>query len=217
MATICFSSPGSLPGETELTQLYNALPLLTNGPLPLLLDELPTDGLIPNSERYILGPVSLEHFEPRIAPSIAAFHLGAEGQLAQYQTPKGRLTLAIFAYPTPGIARERYEEFAKIPGAVAKRAGPMVAVTIQPPDADAAEKVLAQVRYEANVTLNETPPVSAKQVGGMLMSIFALAGIVLFLCLIGGIGFGTFRVILRKWGWMAEEDEAMTVLHLGNK
>ncbi|MGH7868469.1 MAG: hypothetical protein ACREP9_12805, partial [Candidatus Dormibacteraceae bacterium] len=131
--------------------------------------------------------------------------------------PKGKLTLAIFSYPTPGIARERYEEFAKIPGAVVKRAGPMVAVTIQPPDADAAERVLALVRYEANVTLNETPPVNAKQISGMLLSIFALAGLVLLLCLIAGIGFGAFRVLLRKMGWNPEERDAMIVLHLGNK
>jgi hypothetical protein len=208
---------GSLPGQAELTQLYNALPLLEQSPLPLLMEELPDEGLIPNSERYILGPVSLKHFESRIAPSIAAFHLGAEAQSGQYQTPKGKLTLVIFNYPTPGIARERYEEFAKIPGAVAKRAGPMVAVTIEPPDADAAERVLAQVRYAANVTLNETPPVNAKQVGGMLMSIVALSGLILCLCLVAGVGFGAFRVVLRKLGWNQEEHEAMIVLDLGNK
>ena len=176
--------------------------------LPLLIEALPADGLIPNSERYILGPVSLDHFAPGIAPSIAAFHLGAEAQVGQYQTPKGKLTLAIFDYPTAGIARERYDEFQKIPGAVVKRAGPLVAVTIQPPDADAAERVLAQVRYADNVTLNAAPPVTAKQVGTMMMSIFGLAGVILFLCLIGGIGFGTFRVILRKWGWMTEESRS---------
>ena len=94
---------------------------------------LAAEGLIPNSERYILGPVSLQRFVPPIAPSVAAFHFGAEAQSGQYQTPKGKLTLAIFDYPTPNMARERYDEFAKIPGAVAKRAGSLVAVTVQPP------------------------------------------------------------------------------------
>ena len=43
------------------------------------MTDLPADGLIPNSERYILGPVSLDRFEPRIPPSVAAFHLGSRG------------------------------------------------------------------------------------------------------------------------------------------
>ena len=209
-----FQFTGSVPGEPELSQLYNVIPNWEDAPLPLLMDELPDADLIPNSERYVLGPVSLERFEPRIAPSVAAFHLGAEAQTGQYQTSKGKMILAIFNYPTPNIARQQYDEFAKIPGAVAKRAGPMVAITILPPDADAAERVLAQVRYDAKVTLNEAPPITAKQVGGTLMSIIALAGIVLSLCLIAGIGFGAFRVILRKFGWNPEERQAMIVLHL---
>lgn len=208
---------GSLPGEAELKQLYDQLPRLEESALPLLIEALPPEGLIPNSERYILGPVSLQRFDPAIAPSIAAFHLGAEGQAGQYQTPKGKLTLAIFEYPTPNMARDRYEEFAKIPGAVAKRAGSLVAVTVNPPDADAAERVLGQVRYDANVTLNEQPPVTAQQVSNMILSVIALAGGILFLCVVGGVGFGAFRVILRKLGWLTEEANEMIVLHLGNK
>lgn len=207
----------ALPNQAELDQLYDQLPQLTQSALPLLVDALPAEGLIPNSERYILGPVSLQRFDPAVAPSVAAFHLGAEGQLGQYQTPKGKLTLAIFDYPTPNIARAQYEEFAKIPGAVAKRAGPLVAVTIHPPDPDAAERVLAQVRYDANVTLNEQPPVTAKQVSNMILTIIALAGAILLLCVISGIGFGLFRVILRKLGWLTEEANEMIVLHLNSK
>ena len=212
-----FQLTGAVPGEADLGQIYAQLPMFENSALPLLIDALPSSGLIPNSERYILGPVSLQRFEPRIAPSVAAFHLGAEGQFGQYQTPKGPLKLLVFEYPTPNMARERFDEFEKIPGAMAKRAGSLVAVTIQPPDADAAERVLAQVRYTANVTMNEVPPVDAKQVGGMLLSVIALAGILLGMCLIAGIGFGAFRVILRKLGWGTGEPEPMIELHLSNK
>jgi len=212
-----FQLTGSVPGDAELNQIYDQLPLFENSSLPLLVDALPPSGLIPNSERYILGPVSLQRFEPRIAPSLAAFHLGAEAQLGQYQTPKGKLILTVFDYPTPNMARERFDEFEKIPGAVAKRAGPLVAVTIQPPDPDEAERVLAQVRYTANITMNENAPINAKQVGGMLMSIIALAGLILGLCLVAGIGFGAFRVILRKLGWSTGEAGEMITLHLGSK
>jgi hypothetical protein len=65
--------------------------------------------------------------------------------------------------------------------------------------------------------MNEVPPVNPKQVGGMLMSIIALAGLILGLCLVAGIGFGAFRVLLRKLGWSADEGESMITLHLSNK
>lgn len=208
---------GSIPPQADLEQLYDQLPLLEQSSMPLVLDALPTQGLIPNSERYILGPVSLQRFEPSIPPSVAAFHFDAEAQTGQYQTPKGKMTLAIFSYPSASIAKEQYPEFAKLPGAVAKRAGPMIAVTVNPPDADAAERVLAQVKYASSVTMNQMPPVNGKQVGGMILSIMMLAGIILFICVVAGIGFGTFRVVFRKLGWLTDESTALTTLHLSNK
>src|SRR5262249_52849525 len=141
-----FQFTGGIPMTSDLEAFYAQLPRLEQSTLPALMTFLPPTGLVPNSERYVVGPVSLERFEPRIAPSVAAFHLGAEAQLAKYQTAKGLLSLAIFNYPTPGMARDRYPEFAMVPGAVAKRLGPLVAVTVAPPDADAAERILAQVK-----------------------------------------------------------------------
>ncbi len=155
-----FQVAGAVPEQKDLELLFSQLPQLDNAPLPALASNLPQDGLIPDSERYILGPASLARFEPRIAPSLAAFHLGTEGQLGRYRTPKGDLTLVIFSYPTPNIARERQEAFQKLPGAVAKRSGPLVAVIVQPPDPDAAERVLAGVQYAGHLTLNEKVPVN---------------------------------------------------------
>src|SRR5262249_33159012 len=132
---------GAAPADVT-DQILAAVPKLERAPLPALTGFLPAEGLVANSERYVVGPVSLERFEPRIAPSLAAFHLGAEAQLAKYKTPKGEMLLAIFNYPTPNMARERSEEFQKIPGAVVKRTGPLVAAILSPPDADSAERLL---------------------------------------------------------------------------
>jgi len=212
-----FQFTGSVPLQADLQPVYAALPRLEQSPLPALMSFLPSTNLIPNSERYVLGPVSLERFEPRIAPSVAAFHLGAEGQLAKYKSPKGPLSLAIFYYPTPNMARERLEEFHKIPGAMVKRAGPLVAVTIDPPDLDSAERLLAQVKYEANLTWSQKVPTN--EVRGFarnLVSIFILAGIVLGMCLVAGVAFGGFRVLARKLGRPMEPD-AMITLDLDGK
>ncbi len=202
------------PEAAELEQLYARLPRLEQSPLPALMGFLPADGLVPNSERYIVGPVSLERFEPRIGPTVAGFHLGSEAQIGKYKTKKGLLTLAIFEYPTPGLARERAEEFQKIPDALVKRTGSLVAVTVAPPDTDAAERVLAQVNYEANVTWNEKVPVeAAKGMASLLLNIFILSGVLALLSVIVGIGFGGFRIVARKMG-RKEEFDAMIVLGL---
>jgi hypothetical protein len=212
-----FQFTGSVPGEPELNPIYFSLPRLEQGPLPAVAGYLPPEGLIPNSERYILGPVSLERFEPRVSPSLAAFHLGSEGQLGRYKTPQGELTLLIFNYPTPSLARERAEQFQKLPGVMAKRTGPLVALVVQPPDLDAAERILARIRYQANLTLNTRPPQDFNLgLSNMILSIMALAGVLIGLSLIVGIGFGGFRILLRKLGWR-EDVGTLTVLRIDHR
>jgi len=202
-----FQVSGEVPEQTDLDLLFSKLTQLDNAPLPALAANLPADGLIPNSQRYILGPASLARFEPRIAPSLAAFHFGTEAQLGRYRTPKGDLTLAIFSYPTPNIARERVEEFSKTPGTMAKRTGPLVAVIVQPPDPDAAERVLAGVQYAGNLTLNETVAGNpVQQMGKLVYNGFVLAGLLGAFSIIVGIGFGGFRVLRKKFGKPGHDD-----------
>jgi hypothetical protein len=208
---------GAVPPDADLQPVYAQLPKLEQSPLPALVGYLPAAGLIPNSERYVLGPVSLDRFETRIAPSVAAFHLGAEGQLGKYNSPRGPLSLAIFNYPTPNMARERLAEFQKIPGAMAKRAGPLVAVTIDPPDLDSAERLLAQVKYEASLTLTQKVPVNeVKSFAKTLLNAFLLIGVVFGLCIVAGIALGGYKVLARKMGRRVEPD-AMITLGLDGK
>ncbi|HEX5431601.1 MAG TPA: DUF6599 family protein [Bryobacteraceae bacterium] len=213
-----FEFKGGQPTQAELTHLYGVIPKLENSPLPALMDFLPTQNLIPNSQRYVLGPVSLARFDPGIPPSVAAFHLDSEAQIGTYRTDKGPMTMAIFSYPTPGIARQQDAGFQKIQGAVVKRSGPLVAVILHPQDANAAESTLALVRYEQNLTLNERPPgEEVRDDAQVMLNIFAFAGILLGMCIIAGIGFGAFRVLLRKLGWKGGQPEPLIVLRLGEK
>ena len=67
----------------DLPQLADAsLPHVSHTSVPILNTYLPPKGLVPRSERYILGPVSLERFESRIAPSVAALKWNAPQRLA---------------------------------------------------------------------------------------------------------------------------------------
>jgi hypothetical protein len=210
-----FQVSGEVPPRADLDPLLAQLPKLEQSPMPILTGYLPAAGLEPNSERYILGPVSLERFDPQISPASAGFHLGAEGQLGKYRTPKGEMTLVLFNYPTPNMARERFEELQKQPGVVPKRAGPIVAAIAGNPDANEAEKLLSAIKYEANLTWNEKPPEdNVKKTASAILAMFALAGLFIGASIILGIGFGGFKVLRRKLG-KTEEPDAMITLGIG--
>ena len=123
---------GYKPAAPELGEVVAELRNVDTTALPTLPGFLPLENLVPNSERYIVGPAGLAKFDPGIPPSVAAFHMGAEAQLGVFHSPKGDMALAIFNYPTPQIAMQRIGDFERIPGAVAKRSGPFVAVILSP-------------------------------------------------------------------------------------
>ena len=209
-----FQLTGDVPDLNVVESLYNGLAKLDSSPLPPLISDLPPEDLIANSERYIIGPVSLDRFEPRIPPSVAAFHLSAEAILGKYSTAKGPLTLLVFHYPTPNIARERTAELQKIPGAVARRVGVLVAVTIAPPDQDEAERILSRVRYDTNLTLNEPAPgVEVRDKVRFILNVFVFAGLLILVCLAAGFGFGGYRALRRKLRH-GDDPDAMITLHL---
>ncbi len=204
---------GRAPTVAELTPTLQALPRLEQSPLPALMTYLPSEGLIPNSERYILGPVSLEKFEPRIAPSLAAFHLGAEGQLARYKlATDGETKLAIFSYPTPSMARDRAEAFSKLEGAIVKRTGSLVALVLPPSDPDAAERLLAKVNHQISLTFNETPKeVKAKGFLGMVNSAIIFSFIMMGFCLVAGVALGGLTVLRRRLSKKDKQEEMITL------
>ena len=210
-----FQVTGDVP--TDLSALYANLPKLEQSPLPALYGDLPKEDLIPNSERYVVGPVSLDRFFRGISPSTAGFHAGAEAQVGKYTTDKGPLTLAVFEYPTPNMARERADLFQKVPGAITRRVGPLVAVTINPPDADAAERILSRVRYDTNITWNEqVPGQDVKVKTKFILNIIFSAGILIVGCFLAGLLYGGVRVLAKKLN-KGEDPEAMITLHLGGK
>src|SRR5208337_1976052 len=130
------SFAGYKPSKEELDALFGSLHNVDLTVLPVLPSYLPSDGLVPNSERYILGPATLQKFAPGIPPSLAAFHFGAEAHMGSFRNAKGDAPVIVFNYPTPKIAMQRAIEFQKLSGAVAKRSGPLVAVVLEPRDPD---------------------------------------------------------------------------------
>ena len=210
------SFEGWRPENALLTTVVEGLKQVDNSSLPVLVTYLPSQDLVPNSERYVEGPEALQKFYPGIPPSTAAFHLSAEAQVGSFRSPAGDLKLAIFNYPTPQIAMQQTGEFQKLGGAMVKRSGPLVAVILQPANADAAEKLLALVRYQADVTLNERVSTRRDNIGNLVINAFILIGILLCFSVVGGLAVGGVRAILRRGG-RGDEADAMIVLHLSDR
>jgi hypothetical protein len=207
-----FSFAGYKPTAADLLALRATLHNVDDTNLPALPGFFPKD-VAPNSERYILGPNSLQKFMPALPPSVAAFHLGAEGQAGVFHSSKGEIPLAVFNYPTHQIAMQREGEFGKIPGAMVKRSGPLVAVVLSPTDPDSAERLLAQVRYQASVTRDEYVPTRRDNIGVLVISAFKLIGILLVFAVASGLGVGGLRAFRRRGG-RGDEADALTTLHL---
>jgi hypothetical protein len=208
---------GRIPKINEIQELFVYLPRVDQSALPALRNFLPTENRIDGSERYVVGPAGLAKFENRISPSTAAFSQGAEAQLATFKSPAGNLNLAIFAYPTPQIAREKASEFQNIPGAVVKRSVSLVAVTILPPSADEAERLLAKVTYTVNITRVDNPKNNVQSLGSFIISVFILIGVLIGLTIFAGLAFALARILRRKWNPNADADDAMLTLHLEDR
>jgi hypothetical protein len=209
------SFSGHKPETADLSGLFEGLRNVDTTVLPTLPAYLPAEGRVSNSERYITGPASLWKFCPGIAPSVAAFHYGAEGQWGVFHSPKGDIGMVIFNYPTPQIAMQKESDFRGIPGGnLVKRSGPLVAVVLSPTDPDAAERLLSLVKYEASVTLNQWVPSHRDNIGNLVINAFILIGILLAFSVVSGLAFGGLRAFRRR-GNRGDEADALTTLRLG--
>jgi hypothetical protein len=202
----------------DLAKLAAAFPHISHATLPILPDYLPTKDRVPGAERYILGPVGLRSLAPSIPESLAGFQYSPEAAFARYRTRKGDQFLVIFSYPTPQIAREEATGLEKAAIGSVKRTGPFVAVIPNPPDPDAAQKLLANINYKALVSWNEPIPIPIRpqSIGQMILAIIELAGIVVGFCVLSGLAFGGYRILSRRFGHSGAGD-SIILLDLRDK
>jgi len=204
------------PKPEELNHIIGTVPLYAQSRLPTLPKYLP-EGAEPNSERYVTGPESLARFAPSIPPSTAAFHFDAEAELAKYPGKGGKsTTLVVFTYPTMEMARDRIGHFQQVPGALAKRSGPLVAIALDAASPDDAERLLARVKYQAEVTIPEHAPTLRDNPVNLFWNLFILCLVLAGICVLGGVMVGGFRILLRRSGASGDGDQ-MISLHLSGR
>lgn len=186
---------GFTPEEETLNQLILHMPRFDHSSLPALTGFLPADGRIANSERFITGPATLEAFAPGLAPSLVGFHYGSEGQFARYQGKTGQTELLLLNYPTPQIAKDRAAAFASDrPELIVKRAGPMLGVVLKTANPDDAEKVLTQLRWEANITVNQQmPDPKGDNIGVLVVNVARFSILLIIFAVVAGAMFALMR------------------------
>ncbi|MBI5085768.1 MAG: hypothetical protein HZB13_14360 [Acidobacteria bacterium] len=208
---------GWRPLPAELAELYPQLPRLrSGGGLPLLPSYLPEGSRVRNSERYILGPHSLQSFLPAVPAAVAGLEDGAEAQAASYSSPAGPTTLAVFYFLTPQLAIRKAREFEKLPGLAVKRTGAVVVLASTTPSAAFAQNLLKGIDSKSEFVWNTPGKLpEMPNVAGMLIAIAELTGLLLVLCIAGGVVFAFFRALFRNRRIRLEgSDSPFTFLHV---
>jgi hypothetical protein len=199
----------------ELSHVVATVPKYEHSPLPGFLKYLPA-GEVPGTERYIIGPAALAKFLPAVPAGTAGFHFNAEGETAVYGKPGKQTTFVIFSYPTMEMARDRYQAFQAIPGAVAKRTGPLVAVALGAPTPNDAESLLAQVKFQATVTVQEHPTAAPVNFGTLLINVVLFVLVVMAFMAVSGAIVGGIMILLRR-GDASGDGDSMISLHITGK
>jgi hypothetical protein len=204
----------------DLPQLADAaLPHVSHTAIPTLDTYFPSKGLLARSQRYILGPAGLKADAPDIPAAAVNFDFGTEGEIAHYRTTAGPVTVGVFSFPLPSMARQQLPQFQKIANSAVKRSGPLIVVAIGASPAKG--QLLTAINYQGIVEENERPPekpleLKPESAGKMVLAIFTLAGLLLVFCLLSGLAVGGGLHLARKFGYTAAEGSLIT-LHLEGK
>ncbi len=199
----------------SLKALSAALPPagVSSGVAPSLPDFLPANSLDKATVRYAIGPAAYARGGGVLPANAIDFSRDAEVVTADYSARDGRGTLTLIEYPTPQMAIHSEKTLdALLQGplpassqrgtAVAlgiRRSGPLVAVASGNFSSAEAQALLAQVKYQADVTWNRGAPSSGevKKAAKMLVGIAYLTAILGAAALLLGGFLGGGRAVWR--------------------
>lgn len=199
------------------------------GALPSLRQELPAKRLVPGSDRYILGPVTLDQFFPVALGNSVGFNTGAEAEVAQYRTGKGEATLLLVDLPTPQIATRtlsqlagQYDVNGSKPGVgaplYAKRLMTTLVIVTGAPTGEDATALLNQVQSAEVLTWNQ-PALKGKQadIGTIVVGTITGTGAICAFALVAGLVFGGIRLAVKRAmpGKIFDTQKHLQVLQLG--
>jgi hypothetical protein len=200
------------------------------GPLPTLWRHVPPKHLVEGSDRYILGPQTLNQLFPVAMGSSLGFSNGTEAEIARYRLDGRDATLLIADFPTPQLAMQTLSELqnrfnvngsnpsASSPALFASRSLTLLAIVAGVPTQNEADTLLKQVRSDTEITWNE-PPFEVTQPGIITMVIGTLVGtgILCLFTLVASLAFGGFRLLVKRAlpGKVFDRESQLQVIQLG--
>jgi len=209
---------------------YQALLIFVGGSkasasvMQVLPRPMPAKGLMPGSEKYLLGPEAARRVLPSFRTDLLGFEQSAEVQLGRYQNGKGTSTVLSIEYPTPQIARVRFGALTSFLGlnqdkgaesVYGKRHHSFVFVILNAGNAQTASALMDQFDVTASVSWDQkyNPERSfTLELVHMVLAIFLLTAILIGVCVLAGVLFFLSRRFAAKffpdsqWGH-ADEDQ----------
>jgi len=198
------------------------------GSLPTLPLYLPEKSRVAVSDRYILGPQTLDQMFPGGIGDSVGFQRSAEAELAHYRLDGRDATLLIVGFPTDQLAalqlRELQENFningTSHPTAAplfAKRSARLLAIVAGATTQAEANTLLDQIRMETERSWNEPVlkpeprielMIEGSIIGAMTICVFAL---------VAGLSFGGLRLVVKRFlpGKVFDTKTHLQVLQLG--
>lgn len=214
-----FDQP-TVMSAAELRELAQELPVAKSGTAPPeIVGYMPMQALLPNSLRYVEGPVGLETVGTALPAQIVDFTRSAEAAVGEYRTRWGTAKLGVVEYPTPQVAADAARglvQFVSGPkpgefqgtivfpassgGEIAfRRSGPLL-IYVSGASSDEEARTLAQsVNYVATVTWNQAPQVTANGVVKLVVYSIVLSLMLIAIFLVLMIFFGGSYVALRRF------------------
>lgn len=159
---------------------------------------LPGEGLIRDSEQYILDPDAFNRATGLDPPELG-FENSVEAAVAEYAAPNGATSrLAMLLYPTQHLAAQYLDMWVEETGTEYpyRRTGPLVGIVLDGSDDALVQAILDGLRYESEVTWNQPMP-DLLTLPYMILTIFSWIGIALTFTLVVGLGFGGFRIYMK--------------------
>lgn len=192
---------------------------------------LPSRGLAPGSERYMLGPAGSAFAFPSIPANLIGFTDGVEAKAATYLHRGERLVLFEISYPTPQLAQAHFPGLASAlrlnqgagAGAVYGRLDDSYIVLVLDAQSPAvATGFLDQFKIREIVSSVSPHPPKGNFVLQMVQLVVAngvLVGIILVLSILGGLLIYLAKRLIMKMfpnsGIVKTDDELLIKLRLG--
>lgn len=208
---------------------YQALLIFVGGTQPsasairALPRPLPPKGLVPGSEKYLLGLEAAKRVLTTFRTDLLGFEQGAEVQLGQYQNGKGTSTLVSISYPTPQIARIRFGALTNFLGlnrdrgedsVYGRRQSSYVFLVLNAGNAGTASALMDQFQVTESVSWDQKYTSERSftlQLVHMILAIMLLTIMLLGACLMAGVLFFLSRRFAAKffpgsqWGHSDED------------